>query len=71
MDFFGEVVTWLDDKGYGFIRLSDQREVFCHSRALRHAGLGSALPVGSRVEVDIENGQDGRLRVARIRERSC
>jgi cold shock CspA family protein len=71
MDFFGEVVTWLDQRGFGFVRLSDGREVFCHSRALRHAGLGAGLPVGTRVECDIENGPDGRLRVARICERNC
>jgi cold shock CspA family protein len=41
-------------------------DVFCHSRVLRHAGLGASLPVGQRVEIDIETAADGRLRVARI-----
>jgi cold shock CspA family protein len=67
MDFHATVVKWLDDRGYGFIRLPDGRDVFCHCCTLAQAGLGSALPVGREVEVDIETAPDGRLRVARIR----
>lgn len=68
MGFFGTCIKWLDEKRYGFIRLADGRDVFCHAKALQRAGFGDSLPVGARVELDIEKAPDGRLRVARLRE---
>jgi cold shock CspA family protein len=69
MDFFGTVVAWHEAGGFGFIRLPDNREIFFHRTVVQRAGLGDSLPVGSRVEIDVEkNPRDGRLRVSQMRK---
>ncbi|HKM88756.1 MAG TPA: cold shock domain-containing protein [Xanthobacteraceae bacterium] len=65
MDFHGVVDHWKEDRGFGFVELSDRRRVFCHITALRQAGLDK-LRAGQRVEVDIVAAADGRPRVSKI-----
>jgi CspA family cold shock protein len=52
-------VKWFNDsKGYGFIALEGQRDVFVHYRAIQMEGRKS-LKEGDRVEFTVGEGQKG------------
>ena len=53
-------VKWFNDsKGYGFIALEGERDVFVHYRAIQMEGRKS-LKEGDRVEFTIGEGQKGQ-----------
>jgi CspA family cold shock protein len=59
------VVKWFNQKkGFGFLRLSNGEELFCHIRDIEH---GSDLMVeGAHVECEIGHGPRG-LRAGHVR----
>jgi cold shock CspA family protein len=56
-------------RGYGFIQLlrgrPDEPWVFFHASAFR--GGADGVPAGSRVELDLVEGENGRMMAARVR----
>ncbi len=65
MELRGQLKSWNDQKGFGFIRPEqDREEVFAHISAIR----GARRPVqGDRVLYLCERAKDGRLRATHIR----
>ncbi|MDM8569130.1 cold shock and DUF1294 domain-containing protein [Thiotrichales bacterium HSG1] len=58
----GKLITWKDEKGFGFIRpdLQDHEEIFIHITAIQNA---SRRPVvGDTIEYQIESDRRGRKR---------
>lgn len=58
----GKLITWKDEKGFGFIRpdLQDHEEIFIHITAIQKA---SRRPVaGDKIEYQIESDSRGRKR---------
>lgn len=54
----GTVKWFSNPKGYGFISLSDGREVFVHYTAIEGSGF-RALDEGETVELDVVNSERG------------
>ena len=63
----GKVARVLTDKGFGFIRMDDGREVFFHkSEVQREPGFQfDSLVAGQEVEFEVETGEKG-LRAERV-----
>jgi cold shock CspA family protein len=62
----GTVVTWLDEKGFGFVRRDDGGpDCFVHVKALN--GVASRLEVGELVSFVITTAPDGRTRADAVR----
>ena len=57
---YGKITTWIDDRGFGFLR-PDSREpdVFIHYTALLSSGLPANLRPGQRAKVEYEMGRKG------------
>jgi len=52
-------VKWFDaQKGYGFIKLEDEREVFIHYSEIKGDGF-KTLEEGQKVEFEIADGKKG------------
>ena len=54
----GTVKWFSDQKGYGFIMVDGEKDVFVHHSAIVEPGFRS-LKEGDRVEFTIEQGQKG------------
>lgn len=54
----GTVVWFNSKKGYGFLRSSDGKEVFCHHAAIDMPGYRQ-LTKDQRVKFEIEQGPQG------------
>ena len=54
----GTVKWFRADKGFGFIKLGDEKEIYVHVAALRRSGLAELLE-GQKVKVDIAPGKKG------------
>ena len=54
----GTVKWFRADKGFGFIKLGDEKEIYVHVAALRRSGLAE-LQEGQKVKVDIVPGKKG------------
>ena len=54
----GTVKWFRADKGFGFIKLGDDKEMYVHVTALRRSGLAE-LQEGQKVNVDIVPGKKG------------
>lgn len=52
----GEVKRWLDGKGYGFIEVEDQEDVFVHHTELNGA---YSLIKGQKVKFELESSFKG------------
>lgn len=63
----GEVKTWIDNRGFGFIKRDDQQpDVFVHVSAI--TGSLDRLTVGQKVEFDVETDRkSGKPRAAKVR----
>ncbi|MDA2921371.1 cold shock domain-containing protein [Desulfobacterota bacterium AH_259_B03_O07] len=55
----GKIKKILEDKGFGFIRADDSREIFFHKSGLQGVTIKD-LKEGDPVEFDVEKGPDGR-----------
>lgn len=54
-------VIWFDDsKGYGFIELTNGKQIFVHYTEIQKEGYKS-LDVGSVVELDLYDGAKGPI----------
>lgn len=52
-------VAWFNDKkGFGFLKVDGQRDVFCHYTAIESSGF-RFLKDGDAVEFDILEGRNG------------
>jgi len=63
----GTIKTWIDDRGFGFIRPDDGRgDVFVHVKSFEAARLG--IPnEGDRVTYDVEpDARSGKLRAVNL-----
>jgi CspA family cold shock protein len=62
-------VKWFNaQKGYGFIQPDDgTKDVFVHISAVQRAGI-SNLNEGSRLEFDLERGQQGKVSAVNLRQ---
>jgi len=60
----GTVARLIRDRGFGFVRTSDGREIFFHSSALP-AGVFDGLREGQEVECETEADPRGRGERAR------
>lgn len=58
----GKIIRWQDERGFGFIRLSDGGEVFLHISALGQIERRPQL--GDEVIFEIEEESNGRRRAA-------
>ena len=54
----GTIAKLIRDKGFGFIKGSDDREYFFHSTAVKNGGWDD-LEEGQRVTFDATKGQKG------------
>ena len=60
MQIKGKIVSWNDDKGFGFIEPEDGgKDVFVHISAVERSGL-SGLADNQKVSFELEDGRDGR-----------
>ncbi len=56
----GELVTFNEGRGYGFIKRDDgQSDLFLHVKAMRHHVDGRLLAPGVRVAYHVTNGPRG------------
>ena len=53
----GRVKWFSDQKGFGFIEVKDEKDVFVHRTAIQGEGL--TLREGDEVEFEISQGQKG------------
>lgn len=62
MQFFeGEIKSWKDDKGFGFIKANgDKKDIFIHIRDLKHSTY--TPKVGDRIAYKIVQNHDGKFR---------
>jgi len=65
LPFAGRVKTWKHERGFGFVRGDDGRDIFVQQSVLRVARL-SSLEAGQRVRFDLGPGPDGRVRCTKI-----
>lgn len=54
-------VKWFDsEKGFGFIEVSGEKDVFVHATAIQQDGSGrKSLDEGQEVQFDVEEGPRG------------
>jgi len=54
----GTVIKWIDRKGYGFIGVDGQKDIFVHYSDIKKEGFIS-LKIGQKVRFDIEETDKG------------
>lgn len=60
----GQLVTWKDDRGFGFIKPDDgSKEVFLHISALK--GAGRRPKVGDKILYELVTEADGKVRASK------
>lgn len=61
-------VKWFNqEKGYGFIEIPDEKDVFVHYRAILSDEMRKSLDEGDRVEFELEDGPKG-IQAANVRK---
>ena len=56
----GEIIKWITDRGFGFIRGENGQEIFCHITAVKiEEGYNRELAVGTGVEYEVEETEKG------------
>ena len=58
----GEIIKWIADRGFGFLRGENGQEVFCHITAIKD-GSNQELEIGTKVSYDIEPSDKGEQAV--------
>lgn len=65
----GSVISFKDDKGYGFIRPKDSEDskenVYVHISTLQAAGIETLTP-GQRVSYELQTGDNGKISAVNI-----
>ncbi|MCD6447561.1 MAG: cold shock domain-containing protein [Thermoplasmata archaeon] len=54
----GTVIKWIDKKGYGFIGVDGQKDIFVHYSDIKKEGFIS-LKIGQKVKFDVEETDKG------------
>ncbi|HHF55703.1 MAG TPA: cold shock domain-containing protein [Thermoplasmatales archaeon] len=54
----GTVIKWIDKKGYGFIGVDGQKDIFVHYSDIKKEGFVS-LKIGQKVKFDVEETDKG------------
>ena len=54
----GEITKWVNKKGYGFIGVEGQKDVFVHYSDIKMDGFVS-LKTGQKVKFDLEESDKG------------
>ena len=53
-------VKWFNaEKGFGFIEIEGEKDVFVHSSAIEGSGLRKSLEEGQKVQFETEKGPKG------------
>lgn len=61
-------VKWFNqEKGYGFIEIPGEKDVFVHYRAILSDEMRKSLDEGDRVEFELEEGPKG-IQAANVRK---
>jgi len=62
----GTIRRLIADRGFGFIKTEDEKDLFFHRSVLEEVDYNS-LTEGQRVEYEIGRGRDGRLQAVKVR----
>ena len=62
----GTIKRLIADRGFGFIKTEEEKELFFHRNDLEEVEYNS-LTEGQQVEFDIGKGRDGRPQAVRVR----
>jgi CspA family cold shock protein len=62
----GTIGRLITDRGFGFIRTAEGRDLFFHSTEVQGVQFVS-LREGQEVEFELGQGRDGRLQAVRVR----
>ena len=62
----GTIRRLIADRGFGFIKTEEEKELFFHRNDLEEVEYNS-LTEGQQVEFDIGQGRDGRPQAVRVR----
>ena len=62
----GTIRRLIADRGYGFIKTEEEKDLFFHRNELEEVDYNS-LTEGQQVEFEIGQGRDGRLQAIRVR----
>ena len=62
----GTIRRLIADRGFGFIKTEDEKDLFFHRSVLEEVDYNS-LTEGQQVEYEIGRGRDGRLQAVKVR----
>ena len=62
----GTIRRLITDRGFGFIKTEDEKDIFFHRSELEDADYNS-LTEGQQVEFEIGQGRDGRPQAVKVR----
>jgi cold shock CspA family protein len=60
----GEVMRFLESRGFGFVLGDDGHKLFFHVRGAAERGVDDP-PQGDRISYDVETDEQGRMRATR------
>ena len=64
----GTVKKYFSERGFGFLQVEGQADVFVHARMLERAGIVSGLTVGERFEFELGESRDGKTEATNLRK---
>jgi CspA family cold shock protein len=64
----GTCKKWFGERGFGFLQVEGQADVFVHARQVERAGIMTGLTVGERFEFELGESRDGKTEATNIRK---